>query len=475
MTLRARLLATAVGVLLLLVALLAATVTRQRAVLLAQVDEQLETVAAALSRTPRPIAPLGPLVDQAADGPPTGDFYFAVLRPDDELLAIVTPVSHPGFAPEPDGLAERAIAIEPGDVGPIEPFTVDSVDGPGRARTIVIRIDDELSVVIARSTDRIDEAQRQLALTAGAAVSAVAAVLALVLWWVDRLGLQPIRRLTRAAEDIAAGRSERRVEHPPTTTEAGRLGSAFNTMLDARQEAEDRQRRFVADASHELRTPLTTLRGYAALHRSGGLTTPEAVDDAMGRIRVEAGRMSALVESLLALASLDDERPLDLTSVDLSRLLVDIGADAAAVQPDRPVRTDGVEPGLVVLADRDLLTQAVTAATTNAMRHTPPEAGLALSARAATDPAGGPTTVIEIADRGPGIAADHLPHLFDRFYRVGYDRAATGGRGLGLAIARTVVEAHGGTIGARSEPGRGTTITIELPAGGDEPDSTRRH
>ncbi|MEM9561523.1 MAG: HAMP domain-containing sensor histidine kinase [Actinomycetota bacterium] len=468
MTLRARLVATAVAVLFLLVVLLAATVTRQRAVLLDQVDEQLGTVAAALSRAPRAIAPIGPLAEQAAQTPPTGDFYFAVLRPDGELQAIVTPVSHPGFAPESDGLAERAIAIEPGDVGPIEPFTVDSVDGPGRARTIVVEVQPNLAVVVARSTDRVDEAQRQLALTAGAAVVAVAAVLALVLWWVDRLGLQPISRLTQAAEDVAAGRSERRVEHPPTTTEAGRLGSAFNTMLDARQEAEERQRRFVADASHELRTPLTTLRGYAALHASGGLTSDEAIDDAMGRIRGEADRMTGLVENLLALASLDEERPLDLTSVDLSQLLVDIGADAAAVQPTRAVDTGGVQPGLVVLADRDLLTQAVTAATSNTLRHTPTEAGLTLSATARLAVAGGdgPTVRIEISDLGPGIAADHLPHLFDRFYRADYDRAAAGGRGLGLSIARTVVEAHGGTIAASSPPGQGATITIELPVDG---------
>ncbi len=473
MTLRTRLLAAAATVLLLLVVGMTAIVVRQRAVLTDQIDEQLETVASAIGQARRSGLGVGepPRPDEAA--PPTGDFYFAALLPDGTVMTIVRPVSHPEFAPEPDGLVDRAQTVEPGGP-PIEPFTVESVEGPGRARTIVVAIDDEISVVVARSTNRIDEALRQLAIAGALAVLAVAVILGLVLWWVDRLGLQPINRLTRAAEEVAAGRSDRRVEHSATGTETGRLGASFNTMLDARQTAENRQRRFVADASHELRTPLTTLRGYTALHASGGLTTPGAVDDAMGRIQVEADRMAALVEDLLTLASLDEDRPLDLAPVDLSRLLVDIGNDAAAIQPDRRVDTTGVEPGIAIRADRDLLTQAVTAATTNALRHTPVDAALTIRAGLGPDGGGdvggdgvGDVVRIEVRDEGPGIEPDHLPHLFDRFYRVDAGRAAPGGgRGLGLSIARTVIEAHGGTIGATSGSGVGTTITIELPLAG---------
>ncbi len=474
MNLRTRLLAAAAAVTVLLTLVLSGLVIRQRAILTDQIDEQIDNVAGAVARSPllamassnflsRQVGPS----NTGADSPPTGDIYLAAVGTDGSLNVITEPVTGPMFVPDLDQMAELASPFSrDGDLVLPDPVTVDSANGEGRARAIALDIatdeGDGRYLIVAHSTARIDEATRQLVVASGMAILAVVATLALALWWVDRLGLQPISRLTQAAEDVAGGRSDRRVEHPSLATEAGRLGAAFNTMLDARQEAEARQRRFVADASHELRTPLTTLQGYAALHRSGGLTTPEAVDDAMTRIQTEAVRMTALVEDLLTLASLDEERPLDLSTVDLSKLLVDIGADAAVVQADRPVDVDGVAPGLMVQADHHLLTQAITAVTSNAMRHTPPEAGLRLAAR--TVPGGQVT--ITIADRGPGIEADQLPHLFDRFYRADVGRAApSGGRGLGLAIARTVIEAHGGTIDAASTVGQGTTMTIDLPTG----------
>lgn len=484
MSLRNRLVAAAVSVLALLAVVSVVIVVRQRSILTDQIDEQLTTVTAAIGQGPR-VTEVGLVVPDSRNAGqlPTGDFYFAVIDETGVVTPLVHPVSHPNFAPVTDGLVERAVTVDPDSTDLIAPFTVDSVSGPGQARTVVVDIGGGLNVVVARSTDRIDEAQTQLAMTTGLAGLAIAALLGLVLWWVDRLGLQPIHRLTTAAEEVAAGRSDRRVEHPPTTTETGRLGVAFNTMLDARQRAEDRQRRFVADASHELRTPLTTLRGYADLHASGGLTTDAAVADAMNRIGGEADRMAALVEDLLVLASLDEGRPLDLEWFDLSKLLTDIGCDAGAVQPDRRIDTGGVEPSVKIQADRHLLTKALTAATTNVLRHTGVEAGLTITATvkpttatagvprservgASTTPTvnGDDVVVIQIIDRGPGIAAGHLPMLFDRFYRADAARSVgKGGRGLGLSIARTAVQSHGGSIGAASATGRGTTITINLP------------
>ncbi len=444
----------------LVVAMLAAIVVRQRTVLVAQIDDQLDVVTTAASRARFTSAADATATVRPDGGPPTGELYLAVLD-NGTLTTVASPASDPGLVPDLDRLDPPLDRLGPVPGDTIGPLTVALTDGAGRARIVVARVDDSHSVVVAHSMARIDEAERQLLVAAIVAVLAVVVTMGLVLWWVDRLGLRPISRLTAAAEDVAAGRSDRRVEHPPPTTETGRLGAAFNTMLDARQTAEDRQRRFVADASHELRTPLTTLRGYTALHASGGLSSPEAVDDAMGRIGTEAERMAALVEDLLTLASLDDDRPLDVATVDLSQLLVDIGSDARAVQPDRPVDTSGVESALSVRADQHLLTQAITAVTTNVLRHTPPTAGLTIAASRAP---GGERVIVDIADRGPGIDPDQLPHLFDRFYRADSGRAApSGGRGLGLSIARTVVEAHGGTIAARSTPGRGTTVTIELP------------
>lgn len=478
MNLRTRLLAAAVAVTVLLTLVLSALVVRQRAILTEQVDEQIETVAGAVVRSPLLARASSNLLSRQAgqsnaqaDSPPTGDIYLAAVDTDGSLIVITEPATGPMFVPDLDQITELASPIDrDGDLVLPEATTVDSANGEGRARAIALDIgtgeDAGRYLIVAHTTSRIDEATQQLVVASGVAILAVIATLALAMWWVDRLGLQPISRLTQAAEDVANGRSDRRVEHPALTTETGRLGAAFNSMLDARQEAEARQRRFVADASHELRTPLTTLQGYTALHLSGGLTTPEAVDDAMIRIQTEAVRMTALVEDLLTLAALDEERPLDLSTVDLSQLLVDVGADVAVVQPDRGVDVEGVRPNLVLEADHDLLTQAITAVTSNAIRHTTPEAGLRLAARAG--PAGRIT--ITIADRGQGIDPDQVPHMFDRFYKADPSRAVDGGRaappggrGLGLAISKTAIEAHGGTIVAHSTVGQGTTITIDLP------------
>ncbi len=231
-------------------------------------------------------------------------------------------------------------------------------------------------------------------------------------------------------------------------------------MVIARQTAEDRQRRFVADASHELRTPLTTLQGYAALHEQGGLTEPDQIDDAMRRIRSEANRMSTLVEELLVLASLDEQRPLQPTRVDVSLLLEDIGRDASAIQPERPVNLADIAPGLTIAADPHLLTQAITAITTNALRHTPHTAILRIEAAGQ-----GSSIRIVIADSGPGIEPNQLDRLFDRFHRAdpGRSRQHPGGTGLGLAIAKFAIEAHGGTIAVASTPEVGTEFTIDLP------------
>lgn len=472
MTLRARLLAAAAVVILLLTLVLGGLVVRQRAILTDQVDDQVQTVAGAVARSPLLAVASSTMRNRQLpapqpDDPPTGEIYLALVDAAGTVTVLTEPVTGPEFVPDLDEIGALAAPIGVGgDLRLPDPTTVDSANGEGSVRTIVFDLRDDRSLIVAHTTARIDEATRQLVVASVAAVAAVIATLALALWWVDRLGLQPIDRLTQAAEDVAGGRSGRRVEHPALTTETGRLGAAFNTMLDARQEAEARQRRFVADASHELRTPLTTLQGYAALYLSGGLTEPEAIDDAMARIQTEAARMTAMVEDLLTLAALDEERPLDLSTVDLSQLLVDIGADAAVVQPDREVDVSGVHPGLVLEADHNLLTQAITAVTSNTLRHTTPEAGLRLAARTSS----GGRIAISISDRGQGIGPEQVPHLFDRFYKadpsraVGVGRAPSGGRGLGLAISKTVIEAHGGTIDVHSTVGRGTTITIDVPA-----------
>ena len=448
MTLRTRL--TLVGVVLVIVVstTFAVTIVRQRSVLVDQIDGQLDAVAVNIARG---VEALDTSDDRPTPGrprPPTGELWFVIIEADGTQTTIARPVSRPEFAPDLD--------LEDHPRG--EPFSAGIVDGSGRARAILIDLPEGRVAAAAVSTADIDDIQRQLLITSALAVALVAVAIALGWFWIDRLSLRPIKSLTGAAEEIASGRRTQRVEHLPARTEAGRLGIAFNAMVDARQRAEDRQRRFVADASHELRTPLTSLRGYTALHRQGGLTEPGQVDDAMRRIGSEAERMAALVEDLLTLASLDDARPLRREQTDLTRLLTDVAADASVIQPDRLIDATGVAPGLTASADSHLLTQAITALTTNALRHTPSTAALTIDARRHGD-----RVRIRVTDTGPGISPDHLERIFERFHRGDSAGARPAGTGLGLAIARSIIERHDGRLTAESTLGSGTTFTIELP------------
>ena len=454
MTLRSRLLLAALVVTITVVAAMAYVSDRQRSVLTDQLDSQLLLVSDNVDRAVERFA--GEFLANRQPRPDellvTGELYVAFLsdaEPEPQVLA--RPVSQPDLVPD----------LEDVDLGQAaatrEPFSADALGSDSRARVVVSDVGPG-RVVFAVSTQAVDDAQKQMRITAAIALGVVLAALAAALWSVDRLGIRPIESVTKAAEDIAAGRSDHRVEHPSVATEAGRLGLAFNTMLDSRQATEARQRRFVADASHELRTPLTTLRGYAALHASGQLSAAET-DDAMARIHSESKRMEALVEDLLTLASLDDDRPLEYSSIDLSQLLIDMAADASAIQPERKIDVYDIDEGVNVGGDRHQLTQALTTIINNVLRHTPVTALLTLACDHDE------TTVrIQISDEGPGIEPEHLGKLFERFYRADSGRERTaGGSGLGLAIAKGIVTAHHGQINTVSTLGEGTTITIELP------------
>lgn len=454
MTLRSRLLLAALVVTMTVVAALGYVSARQRSVLTNQLDAQLEVVSNNVDRGAERFATRSALNPQARADEllVTGELYVAFLGDDQtEPQVLARPVSEPDLVPD---LADVDL-MHAAQTG--EPFSAVAFGSAAKARVVVIDIGPGF-VVFAASTTTVDNAQKQLLITAAIALGVVLSTLVAALWSVDRLGIRPIESVTRAAEDVAAGRSDHRVEHPPVTTEAGRLGLAFNAMLDSRQAVEARQRRFVADASHELRTPLTTLRGYAALHASGQLSASET-DDAMARIHSESKRMEALVQDLLTLASLDEDPPLNYSTIDLSELLSDLAADASAIQPERPIDVSDIDDGVHIVADRHQLTQALTTVINNTLRHTPTTARLALACGSDE------TTVrIRVSDEGQGIEPEHLGHLFERFYRAdaGRERSA-GGSGLGLAIAAGIVTAHEGRIDAVSAVGEGTTITIALP------------
>lgn len=308
------------------------------------------------------------------------------------------------------------------------------------------------------------EAPIQAVLTQLRALGLIGLALAMVAAWfggsfLAGRALQPIDRIARAAERLGADDLSLRLPQSAVHDELGRMTTAFNAMLARLEQAFERQRRFTADASHELRTPLSVIRSLAEV----ALTSPR--DEAYDRrvytsIAEETERLSRLVESLLVLARADEGNPLLLGPVDLDDLAVDaaerIAQRAARQQVELEVTADERCP---VRGDASWLLQLVMNLMDNAMRHTP--AGGRVSLRVAAD---GDEIVLTVADTGAGIAPEHLPRLFERFYRADVARSrATGGAGLGLAICAWIAEMHGGRLSVESELGVGTTMTFRLP------------
>ena len=221
-------------------------------------------------------------------------------------------------------------------------------------------------------------------------------------------------------------------------------------------------RQFVADASHELRTPLATVRGYAELYRQGAVEDPEQVAQAMSRIEGEASRMSGLVDDLLLLARLDDQRPLELTDVDLVVLCAETVHDARARAPHRAIQICGLERELAPVrlrGDDSRLRQVVSNLLANALMHTTDDVPIEVCTGSVGD-----TAVLEVRDHGPGIDPEVAQRVFERFYRADKARSrARGGSGLGLAIVAAIVDQHGGSVAVRPTEGGGATFRVELP------------
>ncbi|MFJ9520271.1 sensor histidine kinase [Kitasatospora sp. NPDC101801] len=324
-------------------------------------------------------------------------------------------------------------------------------------------------VLTAISLDDVDSTVSRLE-TSFLAIGGVVLLLITALGAVAvRAGLRPLSRIEQDAELIATGGLSHRITQPPTTTEVGRLTAALNSMLGqlesafaARARSEARMRRFVADASHELRTPLAGIRGFAELHRMGAL---QDTDRAMDRIESEAIRLGTLVEDLLTLARLDEERPLDLAPMDLRTLAADALHDLTALDPGRPVSLTGpagtgAPQPAPVLGDEARLRQVVTNLVGNAAKHTPPGTPVRIGVgRTAAH------CVLEVADSGPGLTPDQSAQIFDRFYRVDLSRSRQdgGGAGLGLAIAHALTSAHHGSLTVESGVGEGAVFQLRLP------------
>jgi two-component system OmpR family sensor kinase len=217
-------------------------------------------------------------------------------------------------------------------------------------------------------------------------------------------------------------------------------------------------RRFIADASHELRTPLTSIRGFAELTRQKGASADPAT---MKRIEDEAKRMGLLVDDLLLLARLDQQRPLQHQPVDLLTLAGDSVHDVQAVQPGREMKLQ-ILPNSgapVVSGDEARLRQVLGNLVSNALHHTPVDAPIVISVGTRDGEA-----IVEVADTGPGLSEEQKVKVFERFYRADSARTrSTGGSGLGLSIVAALVAAHGGKVTVTDTVPHGATFTVHLP------------
>ncbi len=284
-------------------------------------------------------------------------------------------------------------------------------------------------------------------------------------WALAGAALHPIQRITQTAQAIGAERNfSRRVEHRGPADEVGQLAVTFNHMLAELEsgyrqleEALQSQRRFVADASHELRTPLTTVRGNIELLRRAPPLPAQEREEILADTVGEVDRLIRLVNQLLTLARADAGYAVQREALPAAALVEDVCRQARLLDPHAHIRCEA-PADVLVLADRDALKQVLLILVDNALVHTP--AGTPVALTVAAD-AG--HVLFSVRDHGPGIPADVLPHIFERFYRGEASRTGRGA-GLGLAIARELVEAQGGTITVESRPGQGCVFTVALPA-----------
>jgi signal transduction histidine kinase len=319
-----------------------------------------------------------------------------------------------------------------------------------------------VSPAVERHLEDAFGAAAGIALGIGAA-AAVAAAVAVSLLVTRRLS-RPLRDLGEAAASVAADDYDVRIAPAGLGPELDALAGAFNAMAAALSATEATRRRLLADAAHELRTPLATLEAYLEALADGVRSPGQGTWDIMA---AQTARLRRLADDI-ALVSRAEEGQLALTRVRVAP----VGLVTAAAEAARPgyaakgVRLtahagDGLPP---VSVDCDRIGQVLAGLLANALRHTPPGGSASIAAAALP---GGEGARITVTDTGEGIAAEHLPHVFERFYRADPARdGAHGGSGIGLSIARALVAAHGGTLTAASAgPGAGASFTITLPAG----------
>ncbi|MFZ5969819.1 MAG: ATP-binding protein [Bacillota bacterium] len=276
---------------------------------------------------------------------------------------------------------------------------------------------------------------------------------------ISRRMLSPIEKMTDTVKAISIQDLDTRLDISGSHDELKDLAETFNEMLDRIQDAYDRQNQFVSDASHELRTPISVIQGYANLLDRWGKDDRKVLEESIGAIRSESQNMKDLVEKLLFLARSDKNlQRIEKEKFSFNQLIEEVVRETKLIDTNHEIISENTEP-VELYADKRLIKQALRVFIDNSVKYTPPGGSIRIAAFSQKN-----KVAVIIEDTGIGIPEEDIPYIFDRFYRSDKSRTKeSGGHGLGLTIAKWVIDRHQGTIDVHSAVQKGTKITIYLP------------
>ena len=310
------------------------------------------------------------------------------------------------------------------------------------------------------SLDLVNETLKWLIITLGAVTIGIFICAWVGSNWIARMALSPVETLGQTAANVSAQSLDTRVFLDAPYHEFQQLAQSFNNMFERLQRAFESQRRFVGDAAHELKTPLTAMKGNMEVGLQRERSTEEYRDllsTSLGQVE----RLVRLVKSLLTLTQFSGEHlPIDLKPVLMEPLIKELVSELSILAEDKGcLFTSHIQEVPKVLGDAGQLKQLVINLLDNAIRHTPQGGSVTVTLQSSAD-----KVRLKVEDTGSGIATEHLPHIFERFYRADPARdRESGGTGLGLAIAKEIALAHNGIINVQSEVGKGSVFTVSLP------------